>query len=297
LAAELDARIADLKLATSYFDTLSLVLTHTLAESAHPQASIDGYQASASGARSAVAGALSSVTGAKTAFAAARSAAAAAANQSSADAGAVTTASAGVKQALGALQGAKARLANTIVYSPINGTIISLPVSTGDYVGMGSPVATVSNNAALEIVTYINEDDARTVAVGGTVHIEGGISGVITRIAPALDPITKKIEVRIGISDSSSLTNGSTVRVDLDRAATPKQSSTILLPLSAIKILPDSAGVFTVATSGALVLNPVGLGGVSGDKVVIASGVTADMTIVTDARGLKAGDIVTVQTR
>ena len=297
LAAAIDARIADLKSSVAYFDTLSLVLSHTFADGSHSQASIDGYRAAASGARSAVAGSLSALTGVKTAFNAARSAEAAAGHQSSTDTGAVTTASAGVKQALGALQGAKARLADTIVYSPINGTIISLPVSSGDYVGVGSPIATVSNDAALEIVTYINEDDARAVAVGGAAHIEGGIAGVITRVAPALDPITKKIEVRIGITDAGTLTNGATVRVDLDRVAATAKSAAISLPLAAIKILPDSAGVFTVATSGALVLTPVVLGTVTGDTVVIASGVTDNMTIVTDARGLKAGDIVTIQTQ
>ena len=299
LLAEISQRTDDLQTTASYLDTLSLALNQSFANNAYSQTTIDGYKASVSVARSAVTGSLSALAGVKASYDAALSGAVIATHQSAAGTNTPTTASASVKQALGALRGAQARLEDTIVRSPISGSIISLPVSIGDYVGMGSPVAVVSNNSALEIVTYVNEDDARTIAVGGAAHIEGATAGVITRIAPALDPLTKKIEVRVGIQGSASaLTNGGTVRVELERSHTDVSAAgtSMVLPIAAVKMLPDGAAVFTVNASSTLESHAVQLGALMGDRVNIASGITPNLQIVTDARGLKAGDAVLIAT-
>ena len=298
LLAEINQQVSDLQTTASYLDTLSLALNQSFANNAYSQTTIDGYKASVSVARSAVTGSLSALAGVKASYDAALSGAAIATHQSASGTNAPTTASASVKQALGALRGAQSRLEDTIVRSPISGSIISLPVSMGDYVGMGSPVAVVSNNNALEIVTYVNEDDARTIAVGGVAHIEGTTAGVIMRIAPALDPLTKKIEVRVGIQgNASALTNGSTVRVELERSHADASAggAAMVLPIAAVKILPDGAAVFTVNASSTLESHIVQLGALMGDRVNIAGGITPNLQIVTDARGLKAGDAVQIQ--
>ncbi len=68
----------------------------------------------------------------------------------------ISISDASIKQALGILQQAQARLAKTVVYSPISGTINALPVNNGDFVSIGSPVAIVSNNGELLIETNIS---------------------------------------------------------------------------------------------------------------------------------------------
>jgi len=180
-----------------------------------------------------------------------------------------------------------------------------LPVTRGDFVASFSQVAQVSNPGALEVDTNVTPDDAKTLAVGGKATIEGTIAGVITSIAPALDPTTGKILVKIGINgDQSSLTDGDTVTVSLTRAQTtaPAQtaatasSTTILIPIAAAKITPSGPVVFTVASS-TLVSHPITLGTILGDQITVTSGLSLDMDIVTDARGLSDGQQVVVDSQ
>ncbi len=112
---------------------------------------------------------------------------------------AVSATQAAITQAQGALAAARAALERSIIRAPISGTINSLSLKRGDFIQMTAPVLTVANNHALEVIAYITATDAPRIAVGGKAILEGDISGVITRIAPALDPLTKKIEVRIGL--------------------------------------------------------------------------------------------------
>ena len=268
-------------------------------------ATLATYQASAGAARSEVVSAISSLAASKSAYDAATSGAQTASN--SATTGSqndVAAAQANVKQALGALHSAQANLEKTVVRSPISGTIVSLPVTRGDFVSSFAQVAQVSNPGALEIDTYVTPDDAKTLTVGGKATIGDTAAGIITSIAPALDPTTGKILVKIGITGSqASLTDGDTVTVSLVRTqAAPTVTnkttlpSAILIPIAAAKITPAGAVVFTVASSS-LVSHPIKLGIILGDQITVVSGLTLDMDIVTDARGLTDGQQVVVDSQ
>lgn len=208
---------------------------------------------------------------------------------------------ASVEQALGALNGAKANLEKTVIRSPISGTIVSLPIHQGDFVSSFAQVAEVSNLGALEVDTYVTPDDARTLSVGGAATINEDTQGAIVSIAPALDPTTGKIEVKLGVTgDQSALTDGASVTVSLERSNAPaaaKAPSSITIPIIATKITPQGPIVFTLdAASSTLVAQPITLGTILGDRVTVASGLAADMEIVTDARGLTNGEHVVVDT-
>ncbi len=206
----------------------------------------------------------------------------------------VSGAKAAVKQAQGSLAAARANLEKTIIRAPISGTINSSSLKRGDYVQMSSPVLTVANNGSLKIVTYVSENDAREIAVGQAVSIEQA-TGIVTRVAPALDPVTKKIEVRIGVNNPQGLINGQSVLVSITRTRISSgDTSRITIPIAAIKVESDRTLVFTVDTD-ILVAHEVQLGALLGDRVVVSSGLTSDMRIVTDARGLREGEKVEVK--
>ncbi|OGG50627.1 hypothetical protein A3C18_03955 [Candidatus Kaiserbacteria bacterium RIFCSPHIGHO2_02_FULL_54_11b] len=206
----------------------------------------------------------------------------------------VAAAKASLKQAQGALAAARANLEKSIIRAPISGTINSLSLKRGDYVQMSSPVLTVANNRALEIVAYITENDAREIAVGQKASIDDA-TGVVTHIAPALDPLTKKIEVRIGVENAKDLINGQSVLVSIVRTSVVvEDASRITIPIAAVKVESDRTTVFSVE-GGVLVAHPVVLGALLGERVVVSSGLTPSMRIVTDARGLREGESVEVQ--
>ena len=207
----------------------------------------------------------------------------------------IIAAEARVKQAEASLSEARTLFAKTQLRTPISGTVNEISIERGDFVSAFSDVAVVSNNNALQITTYITENERPFISVGSSVVIDGQYEGVVATIAPALDSQTKKIEVIVGITGNAPFTNGESVRLSIQRDSKQivAKDVEITLPLSSLKIRPHDTVVFTVSADNTLVAHPVILGPIVGDRVVIRTGVTSDMEIVLDARGLREGDIVT----
>lgn len=211
------------------------------------------------------------------------------------ESGAASASDAQVKQALGSLRLAQANLDKTIIRSPITGTLQSLTLKEGTTVGMGAPAAIISSEGGLEIVAYVTEDGARALSVGAPVTIEGAAKGVITQLASAVDPTTKKIEMRVGIEEGAdTITNGQSVRITVDNSEAPISNDSLALPIVALKMTPDGAVVFTVENDK-LVAHTVTLGAIRGDSVAVKDGLDASWQIVSDARGLRSGEEVEVK--
>jgi len=209
----------------------------------------------------------------------------------------VSLADAQIKSALGSLRAAQSSYEKTIVRSPIAGVINALYLKTGDYVSPSMPAAIVANNNALEITTYVTELESTRLRPGDATRINGSIEGRIGRIAPALDASTGKVEVRIQ-TETAALTNGAVVTVEfIESAQTFNDSQAaheIITPISALKVETDRIVVFTVTAEGALQAHPIIEGPLMGDGIIISAGITPDMEIVIDARGLNEGDAVEI---
>ncbi len=305
LITELNLVLSDSQIVKIYLDDLYTAYSKALADSNFSQTLIDNGKTNVQTARQSVAAAVSGLVSMRTTLTLSTTAnQVAGANNQVESSGSLAAADAQVKQALGAYNGALSRLEKTIVRSPITGTLNSLTITTGDYIGAFTQVAVVSNNGALEVISSVTEDDAKRISVGATVTINGTIAGVITRIASAIDPTTKKIEVRVGIKDiKSTLINGQSVRIlvtqDKKNITTlgVKKSSPIIIPIAALKLTPQGGNVFTVGASNTLVAIPVKEGAILGEEIQILEGLSGSEVIVTDARGLKEGQIVEVSTQ
>lgn len=292
---------ANAQLVSTFLSNLVEALNKSQANDSVTASDITSFRASIGAARSSVATAISSLPSVKTSYDNASAAAASAANSAgTGTSNNISAAQATVEQAQGALNAAQAALEKTIIRSPISGTIVSLSMTQGGFVTANSPVADISNPAALEVETYVTPADAKTLAVGGSAQIGNATQGVIVSIAPALDPTTGKILVKLGIVGSQeALTDGDTITVSLARAtaaqihASSKKPTGMRIPIVAAKITPTGPVVFT-ASSSTLVELPVVLGVILGDQVQIVSGVSPETLIVTDARGLANGETVIV---
>jgi multidrug efflux pump subunit AcrA (membrane-fusion protein) len=290
LAAEIAKTLEEVRAARTFIDTIIAALNSGIPSATVSQTTISGYIIVATAARTSLTTALSSLASAQSTLASAQQPGT---NGASPD---IAAGQAALTQARGALAAARANLEKSIIRAPISGTINSLSLKRGDFVQQLSPVATIANNAALEIVAYLSQQDTISSAEGDRVDIDGGGNGIITHIAPALDPVTKKIEMRIGVLNNVSLLNGQSVIVSLPHSVktTPaKPGSKITIPISAIKVGAQEVDVFIVASSTATA-HPVILGELLGDRVVVTAGLTPDMTIVVDARGLRDGETVEI---
>ena len=210
--------------------------------------------------------------------------------------GAVSASEAQLKQALGAYRSAQANFEKTIVRSPISGVVNALYLKAGDYVSPNTPAAIVANNNGLEISTAVSQDEAANIAVGDIVYLDKTATGTVSAIGGAIDPTTGKVAIKISIEDNGNISNGSTVSISFVAKAAVSHTE-IRIPLSAIKMTGSGPVVFEVNDKLELTALAVTLGPVSGNDVVISSGVTPETEIVVDARGLKAGQVVTVKTK
>ena len=168
----------------------------------------------------------------------------------------VSAADAQVKQALGGLRAAEANYAKTIIKTSIAGTVNTVSVKTGDYVTNQSPIAVIANNNALEITAYISESERGRAAIGDTVTIEEKFEGTVSNIAPAVDPTTKKVEIKIQTT-ATELSNGDTVRLSI-AGTEPSDTDTstvttdIIVPITALKVETDRIVIFTASEENVL---------------------------------------------
>lgn len=298
LLSELTVVQAEAQTVKTYLDDLATAYTKALADNNYSTGAIEAGKASVSVSRSTLSGTISSLVSARSSLNASLAAQEVAGKTSGDVSASVTASDAQVKQAQGAYNAALSRLEKTVIRSPITGTLNSLSIETGDFVSSFTEVAVVSNNGALEVVSYVTEDDAKRIAVGSPVTIDASVKGIVTRIASAIDPRTKKIEVRVGITDkAATLVNGQSVRIDISRAITKisATSGPIQIPLSALKLTPNGAYVFTLSATSSLQSIKVTEGAILGEEIQILSGLTGSESIVTDARGLKDGMVVTLE--
>lgn len=295
ISQEVKTTEAELLETRTFIDTLIAALDKTVPSSSVSSTQITTYKATMSAARSSVTGSLSALTGAFGGYTAAKLAleqGVSGAQQEDIDA-----AQASLTSAEGGLAAARAALEKTRVRSPISGTLNSFSLSVGDFVSAYTPVATVANNHALEITTYVNEADVTHIATGESVQINTGTTGTITRIAPALNADTKKIEVKIGVPASTDLVNGASVTISFGekKSDSTKPLTQFIVPLTAVKLGSDIASVFTVSGDNKTVAHAVSLGTLLGDRVAITGDITESDLIITDARGLHEGQEVVVE--
>ncbi len=281
----------DLTRISTFVSDLAFLVADEKPNAAFSEDTLASYKARLGAARTRLDGTLQSITSAQNALKSARQ---------SVEGGAVGSESeARLKQSLGALRAAQASYEKTIVRSPISGTVNAIYLTANTFVGNGAPAAVVANNNALEITTSVGENERAFVAIGSTVRINDTWDGTITRIAPAIDPQTGKIEIKVSVnakSDEAKLANGTTVSLALAAESSADTANDLRIPIKALKITPQGTVVFSVSDTQTLIAIPILIDTIIGDSVRIKSGITSESVIVDDARGLKENDTVTIVT-
>lgn len=294
ITSEIITTKEEIKIVARFVDDVVKILNQAIITLETPQSTINSYRTTAAQAQTTLADTLSGLSATRDLIST-RQAQLEIARKQGTD-GQTTVASAALKQAEANYAIAEAAFERTLIRAPLSGTINSLSIDRGDFISFGQPIAVIANNNALEVRTFVTDDDRVEIARGSKALIEGRHPARITRIAPALDPITKKIEVRLALSGSGhNLFNGQSVRIAIQRdLLTTNNNTQVSLPLAALKIGVTKIVIFTVGNDNRLIEHPVVVGPLVGSKIIILEGVTPDMQIVTDARGLKAGDLVSV---
>jgi RND family efflux transporter MFP subunit len=286
----------DLEQVKDYLQTLAELVNTITPSSVLSQSTIDLWKLNVSTSRSTINGSITSLLGNIEKSTLSESSLDIAKNQLTlAEAGAtqeqLSAQEARVQAAQASLDASSLTLNKTIVRSPISGTVSRVLVSEGDLVTPGQIVATVVNTSGLKVSAYVNERSISLLNIGSPVYSNNNKIGTVTKIAPSVNPDTKKVEVEVAISQDAmqDLIIGQFISLEIGVSG-----DTATIPLSAIKTTSEGSFVYSVSGEQLLVAHPVVVEQVLGDRAKLQGDISQIYPIVENVRGLREGEMVEV---
>ena len=183
-------------------------------------------------------------------------------------------------------QSNQAKYANLVANS--DGVVTAINAEVGQVVSAGTPVIHVAQLSELEVVVAIPENNLDAISHASDVSIrlwaasKDAIPGKLREISPIADPATRTFSAKVSILSTSakvvsSIKMGMTANVQFS-VNTP--TPFIKVPLSALLQEKGATHVWLVE-NGMVKLAAVQIGGVSGNDLLLTSGVSAGQTLVT----------------
>jgi RND family efflux transporter MFP subunit len=166
--------------------------------------------------------------------------------------------------------------------------VTGIDAEVGQVVAPGTPVVRVARTDEKEVVIGVPEDQVdelrqvREVKVRLWADPNRSIAGKIREVAPVADPATRTYTVKVSIPASEDVRLGMTAVVDLVQQASG--GAQLRAPLSSLVQNKGASSVWVIENvNGAqqVRLQPVQVGGVAGNEVLLTSGVRPGQQIVT----------------
>lgn len=271
-----------------FLNDMSVAVNSLTSDNATFKQILDGYKAELSGARATISGSLASLQGSETAWRLA--------NQT------LTLKQVGstpeqLKLAQSAVDALEAQLEKTYIRAPFSGKISFLDAKVGELASGNQLIATVVNPGALQISTYASAQDLPNITVGDRVIIGQTGAGTVSRVSPAIDPLTKKAQLIVTVSQNDSLSAfiiGQTVSLRIQSRKMAQTTPVYLLPLQAVRSNSQDF-VYTVGQDSVVRQIPVIVGDLVGEKIEVSGDLAGDLKIISSTSGLSAGDKVIIQ--
>jgi RND family efflux transporter MFP subunit len=170
--------------------------------------------------------------------------------------------------------------------SDTDGVVTAIDAEVGQVVAAGAPVVRVARTDEKEVVIGVPEDQVDELRHVGEVRVRlwadpnRAIAGKIREVSPVADPATRTYTVKVSIPASEEVRLGMTAVVQLVRQSAAAAGAQVRVPLSSL-VQNKGASAVWVIENGAVRLQPVQLGGVAGNDVLLTGGVRAGQAIVT----------------
>jgi len=118
-----------------------------------------------------------------------------------------------LREAKAALDTTQSQRQYTQIISPVTGVVVARHKRDGDLATPAIPLVTVESSNGLLFETYIAEGQIKNIKQGDEVEVsidavEASIKGVIARIVPSADPLTRKLQVKVSLSENDKLLPG-----------------------------------------------------------------------------------------
>jgi len=186
--------------------------------------------------------------------------------------------------------------------SDTDGVVTGIDAEVGQVVQAGTPVVRVARTDEKEVVIGVPEDQVDTLRQVAEVKVRlwadpnRAIPGRIREVSPVADTATRTYTVKVSIPASEDVRLGMTAVVQLVHQAGEAAGAQLRAPLSSLVQNKGASNVWVIE-NGAVRLQKVEVGGVSGNDVLLSGGVKPGQTIVTAGVNLlKSGQKVKVLT-
>ena len=193
------------------------------------------------------------------------------------------------------LELARQQLADTVLYSPIDGMVRLRQANVGQYVGVGAPLVTIVQMNPLRLRAAVPERQAKDIKIGQSVRvtIEGlpvKHDGRVQRISPAVDETNRTLLVEASVSNPDNLLKpGAFAKAEIVIASGQKS---LVVPATALGTFAGIDRLFIVK-DGKASEKRVKTGRRVGNGVEILEGISTGDRIVVSPGDLNDGDPVT----
>ena len=189
------------------------------------------------------------------------------------------------------------KIEKAFIRAPFSGEVGSLPVDRGELVNPGDVVVSLVNKSGLQVRSYISPKDKKYVQAGASALItEEDIPGTVSHVSPQVDSERRKVEVITKVdTEDTDLVTGEYAEVRIDISSQVEEEGDYLLPFKAVKVEPDTAYVYVVDEDNRVQKKQVELGRVVNEYNRITGGLSPDMRIVENVRGLEEGQKVKIE--
>jgi RND family efflux transporter MFP subunit len=185
------------------------------------------------------------------------------------------------------------------IRSPMNGVVVARAAEPGQVVSAGTPLLTVSRMSTLALVIQAPEEAAGSVQPGAPLRFtvraypRREFEARVTRVAPALDPRTRTLEVVASVANDSG-----DLRPEMFATAALEGRSgdgVLTVPSAAIQAIDGDTVIIAAAPRGSglhVEALPVRIGRRNAELAEVIEGVREGMLVVTTGAAIARAEIV-----
>lgn len=188
---------------------------------------------------------------------------------------------------------AKQQLADTTLYSPMEGVVQEKKASEGEYLAAAAPLVDVVRIDPLRLRVDVPEREAHSIRTGQSVRVtsEGdaeSYTGYVKRLSPTISEQNRVLAVEADVRNNGRLRPGAFVRAEI---LTNQTSTVTTVPSTAIVTFAGIDKVMAVE-NGKAMEKTVTIGRRGPDWVEIKAGVSVGQSVVVDPGNLQSGQAV-----
>ncbi|MFH1427391.1 MAG: efflux RND transporter periplasmic adaptor subunit [Patescibacteria group bacterium] len=188
------------------------------------------------------------------------------------------------------------QLADLVMAAPISGKITGKFIEIGAEVNPGQKIAEISQLEKVKIIVNLSSEDIYKIKIGQAVKIGENFNGGVISIAPAADPVTKKVKVEILFDNiNNELISGTFVDISIPLGQIEKTGEkSVFIPLKTLTIAQNENYVF-LYKDGIAKKVVVNIGKIEGVLVEILSGLNnGDKLIIDGGKNIEDGEEIKI---